>query len=241
MSGRYTIGIWTGNANGEGRPGLTGTLVAAPLLFDLFGRLPDAPLSEPPYDELVRAATCRTTGHLAGADCPSVDTVYVQEQGLRTPICPYHRTILLDNTGRWRVRPGQGGVSTAWLVLPPAMEHYYARRDPGYRPLPPYQDGGMEDLQAMEVLYPEQGARLFIPTELDGTQGKAVVLVTHRELDAVVEWDLDGSYAGRTTGDHRMALSPGEGTHRLTLTDQHGNRSERHFTVVASPRAKHSE
>jgi penicillin-binding protein 1C len=240
-SGRYTIGVWTGNADGEGRPGLTGTLAAAPILFDLFGRLPDSPLPEPPYDELVRAAICRASGHLAGQDCPLVDTVFVQEQGVRTPICPYHRTILVDHTGRWRVRPGQGGLQTSWMVFPPAMEHYYALREPGYRPLPPYADPGPEDLEIMEVLYPEPGARLFIPTELDGTQGQVVVQVTHREGRTTLDWDLDGSYAGRTTGDHRMALSPAEGAHRLTLTDQHGNTLERRFTVVASARAQHTE
>ena len=35
----YVIGVWTGNADGEGRPGLTGISAAAPLLFDLFNLL----------------------------------------------------------------------------------------------------------------------------------------------------------------------------------------------------------
>ncbi|MDH5179068.1 MAG: penicillin-binding protein 1C, partial [Gammaproteobacteria bacterium] len=32
---RYTIGVWVGNATGEGRPGLTGVSAAAPLMFDI--------------------------------------------------------------------------------------------------------------------------------------------------------------------------------------------------------------
>jgi penicillin-binding protein 1C len=32
---KYVIGVWTGNADGEGRPGLTGIMAAAPILFDL--------------------------------------------------------------------------------------------------------------------------------------------------------------------------------------------------------------
>lgn len=240
-SGQYTIGVWTGNASGEGRPGLTGTLAAAPLLFDLFGRLPDAPLPEPPFDDLTKAPLCRATGHLSGPDCPLVDTVHIQLQGMRTPVCPYHRMIRVDLAGRWRVRPEEEGRSMSWLVLPPAMEHYYARRDPAFRPLPAYADGGSEDMDAMEVLYPEQGARLLIPTELDGSQGRVVVQVTHRAADSAVDWDLDGQYAGRTIGDHRMALSPAEGTHRLTLTDQHGNTVQCRFTVVASTSARQNE
>ena len=36
---RYVVGVWTGNASGEGRPGLTGITAAAPLLFDLVNML----------------------------------------------------------------------------------------------------------------------------------------------------------------------------------------------------------
>ena len=31
----YVVGVWAGNADGEGRPGLTGISAAAPILFDL--------------------------------------------------------------------------------------------------------------------------------------------------------------------------------------------------------------
>jgi penicillin-binding protein 1C len=36
----YVVGVWAGNADGEGRPGLTGITAAAPILFDVFGLLP---------------------------------------------------------------------------------------------------------------------------------------------------------------------------------------------------------
>ncbi len=37
---RHVVGVWVGNADGEGRPGLTGYSAAAPVLFDLFDLLP---------------------------------------------------------------------------------------------------------------------------------------------------------------------------------------------------------
>jgi penicillin-binding protein 1C len=36
---RYVVGIWVGNATGEGRPTLTGVTSAAPILFDVFNLL----------------------------------------------------------------------------------------------------------------------------------------------------------------------------------------------------------
>ncbi|MDN6310836.1 MAG: penicillin-binding protein 1C, partial [Psychroflexus sp.] len=37
---KYAIGVWAGNADGEGRPGLTGIQAAAPILFDVLNSLP---------------------------------------------------------------------------------------------------------------------------------------------------------------------------------------------------------
>ena len=52
-SPRYVAGVWIGNADGEGRPGLTGISVAAPVLFELFGILPESGWFKEPVDELV--------------------------------------------------------------------------------------------------------------------------------------------------------------------------------------------
>ncbi len=241
VNGRYCIGIWTGNADGEGRPGLTGTLAAAPLLFDLFGRLPAAPPPDAPFDELVKEPICRWSGHRAGPDCPRVDTLFIPIPGKRTPVCPYHLTILVDEPERYRVQPGMNGHRTAWAVLPPAMEHYYALHDPSYRPLPAYASGVGVDQLNMEVLYPEPNARLLIPTQLDGARGNAIVEVAHRQDKVHIDWDLDGDYLGRTISDHRMAISPPDGPHLLTLTDAKGHVLHHRFTVVASSRDRPSE
>lgn len=89
----------------------------------------------------------------------------------------------------------------------------------------------------MEVLYPDAGARLLLPIQLDGESGRTVVRVAHRDADAVIDWDLDGSYLGRTSGDHHLALAPAEGPHLLTLTDDHGHQLRHRFSVRSAPAA----
>ena len=234
-SDRWCVAVWTGNATGEGRPGLTGTLAAAPLMFDLFGTLSKGRGFEPPFDELVRAPICPSSGHLTGLDCPVADSSWIPREGLRTIPCPYHLMIHVDELERWRTPPDQGHPAS-WFVLPPAMERYYAIAHPAYRPLPPFRDGRSAEGVVMEILYPERDSRLLIPTELDGTRGKAVVEAAHRDPATTVHWDLDGVFIGSTTGDHRMAIDPDDGSHTLTITDAQG-RSLRHSFAVTS-RAK---
>ena len=36
----YAVGVWVGNATGEGKPGLVGARTAGPVLFDVFSLLP---------------------------------------------------------------------------------------------------------------------------------------------------------------------------------------------------------
>ena len=51
----YVVGVWVGNATGEGRPLLTGVESAAPILFDVFHLLPKSKWFETPYNHLVEA------------------------------------------------------------------------------------------------------------------------------------------------------------------------------------------
>lgn len=235
ITDRYAVGVWTGNASGEGRPGLTGTLAAAPLLFEVFGALPDGHGFDVPEDELIPMAVCRASGHRAGPDCTPVDTLRIIARAARTPLCPYHQRILLNAAGTHRTRPGPGTQWAGWFVLPPVMEHYYVRSHPGYRPLPPWEDRTIvSGPDAMEMIYPERGARIFLPLRLQGTYSDLVLEAAHRDRSARVHWDLDGRYIGSTIGEHRITVSPDTGTHQLTLTDDAGNTLRTTFTVHKS-------
>ncbi len=75
-SPEYVVGVWVGNADGEGRPGLTGIATAAPIMFEIFGLLPGSSgWFERPLDEMVPAVVCRASGYLAGPNCSERDTV----------------------------------------------------------------------------------------------------------------------------------------------------------------------
>jgi len=220
VTDRYTVGVWTGNADGEGRPGLTGTLAAAPMLFEIFTALPDGHGFDPPFDELEPMVVCRASGHRAGPDCLPTDTLKIIRTAVRTLPCPYHQRVFVDRTETMRLPPDGDGHWVHWFNLPPAMEHYYAASHAGYRPLPVAAFG--HEGGTMGLIYPEPDARILLPVQLDGTPSRLVLHAAHRDPGAIINWDLDGTYIGRTTGDHRLAVDPEAGQHSLTLTDQLG-------------------
>jgi len=93
VSSKYVVGIWVGNADGEGRPGLVGLEAAAPLLFDVFSALPNSDWFDPPYDDMVKARICRLSGYRATDICAEVDTAYVPVNTRSTNVCPYHKFV----------------------------------------------------------------------------------------------------------------------------------------------------
>ncbi|MGM9758930.1 MAG: penicillin-binding protein 1C, partial [Parabacteroides sp.] len=234
---RYVIGVWAGNASGEGRPGLTGVGTAAPILFDLFSLLPGGDWFDMPYDEMEQVPVCRKSGHRATALCEPVDTLYVPRTGIATAPCPYHKQIHLSADGRFRVNsscePVERMQTCSWFVLPPAQEFYYRAYHIDYRPLPPFKPGCEPTSEQMiELIYPEHGAVLHLSKGLSGQQGKFVFKAAHAHPDAVLYWHLDEMYLGETTGQHQIASAVMPGKHLLTLIDNEGNQKKILFEVL---------
>jgi penicillin-binding protein 1C len=239
LTPRWAVGVWVGNASGEGRAGLTGVSAAAPVMFDILSMLPsgasDAEWFEPPWDELTEMAVCRHSGHRASQLCDPVDTLLVPRRGIETPVCPYHRLVHLSSDGRWQVNSEcesvAGILSLSWFVLPPAQEWWYRNHNPSYAVLPPPRADCREVEGDIDIVYPEHGSEVFVPRGLDGRRESVVMSAAHSDRDATLFWWLDGDYAGQTSGSHRLALQPDPGEHTLTLTDGSGNRRSVIFSV----------
>lgn len=224
----FVVAVWCGNADGEGRPGLTGTSAAAPLMFDVFNLLPAGKWFTQPIDEMEQIPVCAISGHRVGPYCEQTDSVWIMRKGLTTSACPYHRLVHLDPTGQFQVTSICLSVDEmkhqAWFVLPPAMEWYYKQRNPFYRSLPPFMSGCSDEVQTvMEMIYPRENNQVFVPVQLDGTPGQVILEAAHASSEAIVYWHLDEQYLGQTSGLHQMPVHPQPGVHRVTLIDDQGN------------------
>ncbi len=238
---RYAVGVWTGNAHGEGRPGLTGVHAAAPILFDLFRILGEQDWFYLPPPGLVSIAVCAASGHRAGLDCRETKNTLVPAAGLGSPACPYCRTIHCDAVGQFRLHSQCARINDMqaikWFVLPPAMEWYFRKSRSDYKPLPAYRPDCLEALAsthtpAMSLLYPSRNTLIYVPLELDGERGRSLFQAAHRDLRAAIYWHLDETYLGTTREIHQMALMPPPGPHTLTLVDENGERLVKKFTVL---------
>jgi penicillin-binding protein 1C len=238
----HVVAVWAGNADGEGRPGLSGISSAAPLLFEIIRLVQSGTETwfARPEEGMTLIEVCAASGFRAGPYCTEKREEWVPEAGLRSDACPYHTVITLDPTGRYRVNTScatpSGMISRSWFVLPPAMEYYYRMRNPSYLTLPPFMPGCTDDrtVTPMEFIYPPRNARIFIPRSLGGEMMSMLPEIAHRRRDAVIYWHLDNNYAGVTRHLHQIEVRVGAGEHVITAVDDEGSTVSRRFYCIGT-------
>lgn len=233
---KYTVGVWCGNATGEGRPEITSTNLAAPILFEIFNLLPksDWPVLHTLDFEFIKV--CGHSGYAASKFCDNKKRILKPAHAHCQGVCPYCRAVSLTPDGKFQASASDikdfPKVENRF-VLPAAPEYFYMQTHHSYVPLPPYLPGSVTNTaDEFEILFPENGTRIYIPIELDGSPGALVSQAAHKDPSITIYWDLDGEYLGCTQTYHQMKIIAKSGTHILTLTDSRGNFRKRTFTVL---------
>lgn len=233
----YVIGVWVGNADGEGRPGVVGVKAAAPILFDLFDLVPSGNWFMPPYDDMQKAIICKTSGYRAGEFCPEVLNEYIPLITSKMGACPYHQKIHLNDEGERVNRSCEAADnihSKNWFVLPPIQAWYYKRVHPEYKSLPAFSAACLDDEQtnSLDLIYPKAKTRIYIPRDLDGKMTKIVFKAASRQTDKTIYWHLNNEYLGETKTIHHLEVQPSPGKYELTLVDEMGNSISRKFEIL---------
>ena len=238
---RYTVGVWVGNASGEGRANLSGASSAAPILFQIFNRLETSEWFAMPRAQLREVEVCRDDGYLSNGAC-ATQRLWAPADAHFERVSPYHHRVHLDASGTWRVHARCESVDRMrhvnWFMLPPGQEFYYRRHRADYRVLPPYRPdcrvfASADDGRGpIDFLYPNLGTRLYIPMDLAAKKGRVVFEAVHRDHGATLHWHLDEQFLGSTQTFHQQALDITPGVHVLTVVDQQGNRLSRRFEVL---------
>lgn len=238
----YVVGVWVGNATGEGRNGITGLRLAAPVLFDIINVLPAYKnWFEQPYDDMILANICKQSGHLAGENCCDTVSTWIPANGINTEICPYHQKIYLDQSENFRVNsdcyPVDMMKQKSYFVLPPIVETYFINSNHWYQSLPPFLDDCLQSQQNLseqiELIYPTNLSRVLIPIELSGDTLQAIFKLSHRNPETKVYWYIGEKYYGFTKDFHEMGFKLEPGSYTLNIMDENGYKISKKFKVIS--------
>jgi len=238
LNPKYTVAVWVGNADGEGRPELTGTAAAAPLMFDIFNLLEQKNWFQKPTSDLEKIKICKKSGFKASEICDQTEFREYPQGAEKTKPCPFHKLVHLDESAQFRVSsncyPVDKMKHLAWFVVSPAQEYFYKQHSFDYKPLPPFLSGCENESphNQMEIIYPKDGFRIYVPIDQSGERSRCVLKVTHKNDNAELFWYLNGEFVGTTRKFHQLSLVPKSGEHLLEITDNFGETSNCSFTVL---------
>ncbi len=240
-NGRYTVGVWAGNATGEPAPSLTGASSAAPVMFDVFDTLGSVQWLTKPRHALKTVSICRDDGYLAGGQCEVANQEIPLDSHFQT-VTPFHKRLHLAPNKNQRVHDGCEKVSNMravnWFVLPTVQEYFWRQHHSDYASLPPWradciaQSAAVDDDQPMDLLYPHATSRIYLPVDLNGLRSRALLRAVHRNNNAKLYWHLDDHFLGETKVFHEQSVALEPGVHKLLLEDEQGYRLIRWFKVL---------
>ncbi len=237
---QWTIGVWAGNFTGEGNAALSGAKSAAPLLFTLFNALTSR--NEPMwFDEpvfyLKEIACCKESGYPAGPHCGETTLEKIPRLAHMPGTCPFHRRFLVDKrTGRSVCSLCWNGIETEWVtlfVLPPSVREIFLKSGRHADEIPAHSGycPNFHDDNRIELVYPVDGIKIFVPRDFDGEHEKIVLSAVHQQPAAHLFWYLNGSLIGETTGTHEMPIELNPGAYKLTVQDEEGFSRTATFTA----------
>jgi penicillin-binding protein 1C len=239
VNSKYVVGVWVGNASGEGRPNLTGVGTASPILFDVFNLLPKNNWFKRPEQGMSYSSICEKSGHLASVNCSAVNK-WINKRGEETEVCSYCIPVFLDKNSGNRVNANcakrEEMIKTSWFVLPPIMAFYYRRKSPCYETLPPFKEGCSEDLSSSRVqfIYPQNNAVLYLTRDNNGKYQSLVLKAAVANRNSEVFWYLKRTFIGSTHAIHEMNITPKTGKHIITIIDEFGNEESVSIDVVSN-------
>lgn len=235
VNGKYAIGVWVGNSDGEGRPGIIGSYAAAPIFFKVVNALEGHKRFEKPLDDLIEVAICSLSGQLANNHCPS-DTSYLSSQSKYLESCQYHRQIFTDETQSYKVNKScyDGSLVTKTEVHIPAQIAYYYKQSHLYSPpLSLHPLCSPEEREStLKIIYPEKNIQIYQPKIGNENRNQFVLRAHHTNTEATLLWHLDDVFLGSTQKIHEMSILLKVGQHSLLVMDEKGNEDVCSFEIL---------
>jgi len=234
ISGDYVVTVWVGNADGSGRPNLTGIGYAAPVLFDIYNALPKSYKWFPrPVTGYENIAVCKASGFKAGDYCTEAETVSLPKTCAQMPVCPFHHLLTVNQEESYRVNASvydwRKIKQKSYFILPPVVVNYYKAWNPSFQVPPPWHPDIKDAAQHLKIIFPDKSTLLCFG---QNTSMKVNFKAMAEAKNTTLYWHVDDTYIGTTTNIHELQYDLPVGKHVLSIIDENGNEQQTTFSIA---------
>jgi penicillin-binding protein 1C len=244
---RYTVAVWFGNLDYSPTFALTGSDMAAPLLFDVLEGLAsplDRLIRDDPPKDLTSVEVCAYSGRLPSGACPLKRTVLAPQAHVPTAVCPFHvKLAIAARSGlaltpsckeRYASSPG-AVIERLFLRWPSGVKRYLGaahRR----MPEPPAFAPGCEPSDTvgnarLTIASPRQGHVVLLIPGMDPSRQEVPFEAESSSLTTALSWFVDGEFLGSLAPTARYWWTPKPGVHEVSVADGFGLIARRRVEV----------
>jgi len=231
----YTVVVWVGNADGEGRKGLTGIKKAAPVLFSVFDLLPLSEKIEEPINRFKQKKVCKVSGYSATSACNETEIVFVPDNSHNLPQCKFHKILTVDIEEKFQVNNECKTVKEfkqkSYFVLSPIVNSYFKKFSGKDFLVPPMHPDCSSFKERIDIVYPPHEAILLLPNDIDRKKRKLICSAsTSPGIDSLY-WFFDDDLISITKGNHKLEIDAEIGNHKITILSPNGSSVTHSFYV----------
>ncbi len=233
----YTVVIWVGNADGEGRKGLTGIKKAAPVLFSVFDLLPISEKTEEPLNAFKPKKVCKASGYTSTGACEKEVIAFVPKNSHNLPLCKFHKLLTVDETGKYLVPPNcnvKNAGQKSFFILNPIANSYFKKFKGKEFLYPPVFPGCETVKSKIGIIYPPENAEILLPKDIDNTKRKLICSAsTSSDVDSLY-WFLDNEIISITKESHKVVVNADTGVHKITILAPTGTSITHTFKIITN-------
>lgn len=227
----YTIGVWVGNFSAEGVPDLSGSSVAAPLLFNIFNAI-DYRSEEEWFaapEALDFRLVCTETGNIPNDYCESQAIDYFLPSVSKNEKCNHLKEVFIspDSTKSYCTTclPESGYKICQFENHPPEMITFYDSHQIPYQKIPTHNSDCERIFSegAPEITSPLSNVEYFVDV-LDSTQ---IMLTCNAGNDvSKLFWYIDNVFYKSSEANEKLFFTPKKGSSKISCTDDKGRNTD---------------
>lgn len=231
----YTVGVWVGNASGEGIRELTGADIATPLLFNIFNAIDYNSANRwftAPKDLKVRLV-CAESGLAPGDFCQHQVADYFIPLISDTKKCTHIKQVAVQPNEAYSYctscLPQNGYKHKIYPNYSPEVVAYYEHTGLAYQKIPPHNPACTRifDDQAPQIVSPANGREYILDS-------KSAELMLSCQADNEVKkvyWYINDRLYTSAGAAEKVFFKPIAGTVKISCSDDKGRNSDVQITV----------
>lgn len=232
----YTVGIWVGNASGEGVSELTGADIATPLLFTLFNTIDYNSTNnwfKPPKDLKFRLV-CAESGMVPHEFCEHQIADYFIPLVSSTQPCTHLKEIAISANEEFAYctscMPESGFKKKRYVNLSPEMIAFYEISAIAYVKIPPHNSSCSRvfDKGAPIIVSPVEGHEYWLDKEAPAE----IMLASYTDNEVKkIYWYINDKFYKEADAGDKLFFVPTTGPIKISCSDDKGRNSDIQIVV----------